>query len=55
MVGLLILIVVGGARGVWVYGWYAAELRARIERLERQRDEALAKASRAVDVVEKVT
>lgn len=53
--GLLILIVVGGARGVWVYGWYAAELRARIERLEQQRDEALHKADRAVNVVDKVT
>ena len=55
VIGLLILILVGGAKKVWVFGWYADELRARAEKAEQQRDHALGTASRAVDVTEKVT
>lgn len=53
--GLLILIVVGGSRGLWVYGWYADELRARLIRAEEQRDHAQLTARQAIQVAEKVT
>ena len=55
IVGLLILILVGGAKRIWVFGWYADELRARAERAEAQRDRALGTATRAMDVTERVT
>lgn len=52
---MLILIVVGGHRRVWVYGWYADELRTRLNKLEEQRDHAVSTARQAVNVTEKVT
>lgn len=54
IVGLLILIVVGGARRVWVYGWYADELRNRAERAEDKLEAALKAGERATSVAEKV-
>jgi hypothetical protein len=51
----LIIIVVTGQKKVWVFGWYADELRNRAERAEAQRDQALTTANRAVSVAEKVT
>lgn len=55
VIGMLILIVVGGHRRVWVYGWYADELRTRLNKLEEQRDHAVSTARQAVNVTEKVT
>ena len=37
---LLIIILYGGFRGWYVYGWYARELRERNERLEARLDRA---------------
>jgi hypothetical protein len=53
--GILVFILVGGAKRVWVWGWYADELQKRLERAEQQRDAAMATASRAVNVSERVT
>lgn len=37
---LLLVILVGGFRGWWVYGWYARELRSRNEKLEDRLERA---------------
>jgi hypothetical protein len=41
---LLLVILWSGWRGMWVFGWYAAELRHRNERLEDRLDRALGAA-----------
>jgi hypothetical protein len=41
---LLLVILWSGWRGMWVFGWYASELRHRNERLEDRLDRALGAA-----------
>ena len=41
---LLLIILVGGFRGWWTYGWYARELRERNDRLEARLDRAVGAA-----------
>lgn len=40
MIALLFLILIGGWRRYWVFGWYAEELRERIMDLERRLERA---------------
>jgi hypothetical protein len=54
LLGALVFILVGGAKRLWVWGWYAEEMRLRLERAEQQRDAAIATARGAVTVAEKV-
>jgi hypothetical protein len=41
---LLLVILWSGWRGMWVFGWYAVELRRRNERLEERLDRAVGAA-----------
>lgn len=40
MIGLLFLIILGGWKRYWVFGWYADELRERCRALEAKLDRA---------------
>lgn len=51
----LLLILWAGMRGIWVWGWYARELHARIERLERQLDRATVVAERGTVAADRAT
>jgi hypothetical protein len=60
MIALLFLILVGGWKRYWVFGWYAVELRERIVDLEQRLERATrvaetgtAAADRATRVVER--
>jgi hypothetical protein len=60
MVAVLFLILVGGWKRYWVFGWYAVELRERIVDLEKRLERATrvaetgtAAADRATRVVER--
>lgn len=44
VVVLLLVILWSGWRGMWVFGWYAHELRERNERLEERLDRAVGAA-----------
>jgi hypothetical protein len=62
MLALLFLILVGGWRRYWVFGWYAEELRERIVDLEKRLERATrvaesgtAAADRATRVAERHT
>jgi hypothetical protein len=59
-IAVMLLIIVTGMRGDWVWKWYVLELRARITDLEQRLDRALetaekgaSQASRATDLVER--
>jgi hypothetical protein len=59
-IAALLLIIVTGMRGDWVWKWYVLELHNRIDDLERKLDRALetaekgaAQASKATDLVER--
>lgn len=53
--GALIIVLVTGHRRLWVFGWYAEELRQRVTRAEEQRDRAQGTTDRAIEVSRKVT
>lgn len=60
MIALLFLILIGGWKRYWVFGWYAMELRERIVDLEKRLERATrvaetgtAAADRATRVVER--
>lgn len=60
MLALLFLILIGGWKRYWVFGWYAEELRARIvdleqriERATRVAESGTAAADRATRVAER--
>jgi hypothetical protein len=60
MIALLALILIGGWKRYWVFGWYAVELRERIVDLEKRLERATrvaetgtAAADRATRVVER--
>lgn len=44
VITLLLVILWSGWRGMWVFGWYARELRDRNEKLEARLDRALGAA-----------
>jgi hypothetical protein len=59
---LLLVILFGGFKGWWVFGWYARELRNRNERLENRLDQTsrvaergTGLAHRAADLAERRT
>jgi hypothetical protein len=52
---LLLVILFGGSRGWWVFGWYAKEQRERINRLERQLERATGVAERGTDAADRAT
>ena len=55
MIALLLLVIVGGHKGYWVFGWYAAELRARIEKLETALERATRAAEKSSDQADRAT
>lgn len=54
-IAVLLLIIVGGHRGWYVWGWYAAELRARIEKLETALERATRAAEKSSDQADRAT
>lgn len=51
---LCLFILYTGYKGYWVFGWYAAELRKRNERLENRLDRLSGESKSVVSVAEKL-
>jgi hypothetical protein len=55
IIALLFLILVGGWRRYWVFGWYADELRSRIVALENRLDRATRVAESGTAAADRAT
>lgn len=55
MIALLFLILVGGWRRYWVFGWYAEELRERIVDLEKRIERATRVAETGTAAADRAT
>lgn len=55
MVALLLLVIVGGWKRYWVFGWYAEELRGRIDDLERRLERATRVAESGTAAADRAT
>lgn len=53
IIGLLLAVLIGGARRWWVFGWYAERLEAENAELKAQLDRGVSLAERATKVAEK--
>lgn len=55
MIALLFLILIGGWKRYWVFGWYALELQRRIEQLEARLDRATRVAESGTAAADRAT
>jgi hypothetical protein len=54
-IAVLLLIIIGGHKRYWMFGWYADELQARINKLESQLERATRAAEHGTVAADRAT